>query len=151
MTMLDKDTWVVVMDGEKALFLRNLTDDADPHLNLMSKQQQANPSNQQQQSDRPGRRTDGGPDQRSAMEAPDWHRLEKDQFAREMANILLRHAEAGDYSRLVLVAPPHVMGEIRRDLKKEVADKVVAEITKTLTNHPIDQIEKLVRQDLNAG
>ncbi|WP_414717991.1 host attachment protein [Thioclava sp. UBA3469] len=50
--------------------------------------------------------------------------------------------------RLVIVAAPRVLGEIRSALHKEVSDVVVAEIDKTLTNHPRDEIEKLVKEEL---
>ena len=35
-------------------------------------------------------------------------------------------------------------GEMRRKLHKEVADRIIAEVPKTLTGHPVDQIEKLL-------
>ena len=49
----------------------------------------------------------------------------------------------------MLVAPPQVLGEMRDHLHKEVQDKVVAEVDKTLTNHPIDKIEALLRKELD--
>ena len=46
---------------------------------------------------------------------------------------------------MVLIAPPQVLGEIRRKLHKEVAEKITVEIPKTLTNHTIVDIENLLQ------
>ena len=49
------------------------------------------------------------------------------------------------------IAPPQVLGEMRDHLHKEVQDKVVAEVDKTLTNHPIDKIEAIVKGELEGA
>jgi protein required for attachment to host cells len=36
-------------------------------------------------------------------------------------------------------------------MHKEVADKVVGEIPKTLTNHPIEEIENIVKSTLETA
>ena len=82
------------------------------------------------------------------MDDTDWHQLSKDRFAHELADILYKLAHKGRFDKIVLVAPPHTLGELRDNLHKEVADKVVGEIPKTLTNHPIPEIEKIVKDDL---
>ena len=53
-------------------------------------------------------------------------------------------AHRGDFKEIVLVAPPLVLGELRKKLHQEVSDKVVGEIPKTLTNHAVYDIEKLL-------
>ena len=144
------DAWVLIADGEKALFLKNLTDAQDPHLEVVRKEEQENPKDIDQSANRPGRMPDNGPGQRSAMDDTDWHQLAKDRFAGELAEILYRKAHQGAFDRIVLVAPPHTLGELRREIHKEVADRVVAEVPKTLTNHPVDQIETLVAREIAA-
>jgi protein required for attachment to host cells len=42
------------------------------------------------------------------------------------------------------VAPPQVLGEMRKKLHKEVSDRVVGEVAKTLTNHTVPEIEKIL-------
>ena len=148
MTELTQGTWVVVADGEKALFLENVTDGADPNLVVRRIEEQDNPPDRAQGSDRPGRAFDPGPGQRSALEETDWHRLAKERFAGELADILYRRAHAGAYRRLVIVAAPQVLGALRAALHREVADRIVAEIPKTLTNHALDEIERIVTADL---
>ncbi|EEX13986.1 conserved hypothetical protein [Citreicella sp. SE45] len=151
MTELKQDTWVVVTDSEKALFLRNLTDHENPNLDLFDAEEQENPSDREQGANRPGRMNDGGMGQRSALDDTDWHELQKERFAADLAEKLYAEAHRGAFERLVLVAAPKVLGDLRAALHKEVADKIVAEIPKTLTNHPIAKIEALVKKELEAA
>ena len=148
MTKLSQDTWVLIADGEKALFLQNHTDGDDPYLQVVRKEEQDNPPTRAQAANRPGRMSDGPSGHRSAFDDTDWHELEKERFAKDLSNILYKLAHKGRFDRIVLVAPPAVLGDLRDNLHKEVQSKVVGEIPKTLTNHPIDEIEKIVAGEL---
>ena len=148
MAELAQHAWVVVADGEKALFLRNLTDGQDPYLEVVDKQEQENPKDIDQSANRPGRMNDTGAMQRSALDDTDWHELAKERFADELAEILYKHAHKGDFDKIVLIAPPKTLGELRKSLHQEVTSKVVGEVPKTLTNHPLDEIEQQVKSDL---
>lgn len=150
MTKLTNGTWVLIADGEKALFLINQTDGEDPFLEVFREEAQDNPPNREQAANRRGRFNDGPSVHHSAVQDTDWHQLAKDRFAAELAEILYKKAHQGAFNRIVLVAPPHTLGELRQEIHKEVADKVVAEVPKTLTNHPIDQIETLVAKEIAA-
>ncbi|WGW02426.1 host attachment family protein [Tropicibacter oceani] len=151
MAILTKGTWVLIADGEKALFLRNDVDAQDPDLNVMRIEEQDNPADRDQSTDRAGRKAGGGPSPKSAMSETDWHQLAKDRFADELAEILFGLAHRGAFDRIVLVAPPATLGELRGKLHKEVSARVVAEVDKTLTNHPIDKIEKLLKAELESA
>ncbi|MEO3997768.1 host attachment family protein [Mesorhizobium sp. CAU 1732] len=144
---LAHDTWVVVADGEKALFLRNEGDAKYPNLEVFREVKEQNPATHDQGTDRPGRFNDGPSIHRSAVEETDWHRVEKERFAKDIAERLYKSAHRGDFKRLVIVAPPLVMGEMRKELHKEVEDRVVGQVTKTLTSHTIDEIEQLLQKD----
>ena len=141
------DAWVLIADGEKALFLKNLTDAQDPHLEVVRKEEQENPKDIDQSANRPGRMPDNGPGQRSAMDDTDWHQLAKERFADDLADPLYRQAHRHRFEKIVLVAPPKTLGELRQKLHKEVADKVIGEIPKTLTNHPLDEIEAALKAE----
>lgn len=143
-TRLAHDAWVIVADGEKALFLRNEGDEKFPDLEVFREIQEDNPRTRQQGTDRPGRLSDGPSPHKSAVQETDWHRIEKERFAKDIAARLYKAAHRGDYEKLVIVAPPLVLGELRKELHKEVSDRLVAEVAKTLTNHTIDEIEKIV-------
>jgi protein required for attachment to host cells len=150
MIRLEKDTWVLVADGEKALFLCNEGGAVDPKLSVMRIEEQDNPRQGEQVSDRPGRRSDNSVGQRSAMEEADWHQLGKDRFAAEMSAMLSRMVKRGHIARVVIVAPPRSLGELRAHLDDAVLNTVVAEIPKTLTRHPLPEIQKIVIEDLEA-
>lgn len=147
--VLANGTWVLIADGEKALFLRNVADGDDPHLEVVSAEERENPPTHEQGADRPGRMPDVGPGHRSALADTDWHALEKERFAEDLAEKLYKKAHAGAFDRIVIVAAPHVLGALREKLHKEVADKVVAEVDKTLTNHPLDEIERILQRELD--
>ncbi|PVB61539.1 host attachment family protein [Labrenzia sp. 011] len=136
--------WVVVADGAKALFLRNEGDEKFPNLEIFRKEEQDNPPSRDQCTDRPGRKSDGPQGHRSAVAETDWHQLAEDNFASDLADILYKRAHKGDFSQMVLVAAPSVLGQIRKELHKEVNARILAEIGKDLTNHPVDEIEKLI-------
>lgn len=150
MIKLEKETWVLVADGEKALFLRNEGGAASPQLTVARVEQQDNPRQGEQVSDKPGRRADTGVGQRSAMEEADWHQLAKDRFAADLSEILARMVRRGRIGRLVIVAPPRSLGELREQLDQAVLKIVVAEIPKTLTGHPLPALQKIVIEDLEA-
>ncbi|AZO73758.1 MAG: host attachment protein [Mesorhizobium sp.] len=139
---LKHDLWVIVADGEKALFLRNQGDTRYPNLQVVQEMEQENPATREQGTDKPGRYAEGP---RSAIEETDWHRLGKERFADDIAERLYKLAHRGDFDEVVLIAPPQVLGEMRQKLHKEVCDKVKAQIPKTLTNHTIFEIEKLLQ------
>ena len=141
---LEHDMWIVIADGEKALFLRNEGDALYPNLEVIREIRDENPPTREQGTDRPGRYFDGATANKSGFDETDWHRLEKERFADELAQRLYKAAHRGDFDKLVIVAPPLVLGEMRQKLHKEVADKVAGEVPKTLTNHPIPEIEKLL-------
>lgn len=149
MPTLTKDTWVLVADSEKALFLCNHVDAANPYLKIVRKEEQDNPSDIEQSANRPGRMPDTGQGQRSALDDTDWHELAKERFAADLADKLYEYAHKGRFERIVLVAAPQVLGNLRSELHQEVAAKVVGEIDKNLTNHPLDKIEELLKEELD--
>ena len=151
MTQIDNGTWVLIADGEKALFLENKTDGQDPFFEVFREEEQDNPPNREQAANRPGRFNDGPSVHRSAVADTDWHELAKDRFAHDLADILYKQAHKGRFSKLVIVAPPNTLGELRQELHQEVTQKVIGEVPKTLTNHPVDEIEKIVSSELAAA
>lgn len=138
------NAWVLVGDGEKALFLRNEGDEIAANLVVERMLEQENPPTREQGADRPGRFHDGASPHRSAVRDADWHRIEKDRFARAMADRLYAMVHKGRFDKLVIVAPPHTLGELRQHLHREVTDRVIAEVDKTLTQHPVYEMEKIL-------
>lgn len=150
MLRLETDTWVVVADGEKALFLRNDGGAAQPSLTVERVEQQDNPAHGDQVSDKPGRKADNGLGQRSAMEEADWHELAKERFAADLSDILKRMVQRDRITKMVLIAPPKVLGEMRDQMHDMVKKTILAEIPKTLTGHPLPELQKIVVGDLET-
>jgi len=146
---LPQGAWVVIADGEKALILVNEGDAQNINLVLRRKEAQDNPQAQDWATDRPGRMNDGmGGPHRSALEPTDWHQMEKERFASDLADILYKAAHNGSYSGLVIIASRVVLGVLRKELHSEVQDKIILDLPKVLTNHPLDAIEDAVRAAL---
>ncbi len=144
MARLESGTMVVVADGEKALFMVNRGDADDPNLEIIRKGGDAAAVEREDTpSDRSHLERDPG-EGRPAPVASDFHSFQKERFAADLADQLYRMAHAGRFERLVIVAAPTVLGVLRGAVHKEVADRIVAEIPKTLTNHPVPEIERLV-------
>ena len=147
---LPNNTLVLVADGRKMLFLRNHGEPAHIDLRIEAHHEQDNPPNREQASDAPGRSFASTGSRRSAMEETDFHQIEEDRFAAEAADLLRQRALSGDFATLVVVAPPHTLGELRKHYHKEVASRIIEEINKDLTGRPIDEIEAaLMRIEVN--
>jgi protein required for attachment to host cells len=148
MTRIRTGDWIVIADGEKALFLVNDGDEDFPNFNVIRKEKQRNPPTREQGTDTPGRFNDGPSVQRSAVNETDWHRFEKDRFARDLSEILYSAAHRGEFQRLVVAASPKVLGTLRSELHEEVAGRITVEVPKTLTNHPLDEVEALLIKEV---
>lgn len=143
---LVRDTCVVVCDGDKALFFRNNGLADAPKLELEREIVQDNPPDREQGSDQPGRAFSSASPRRSAMEETDFHQLEQDRFAAQMADMLKKRALANEFDRLIVVAPPRTLGEMRKHYHKQVEQRLIGEIGKDLTGHPVVEIEKIILQ-----
>lgn len=135
---------VVVGDGEKALFLRNAGNPRKLKLEVENVFGHDNPATHEQGTDKPGRTVSSTGTARSAMEETDWHRLGEERFAAEIAAMLYRLAHANKYEALVIVAPPKVLGNLRKALHREVIERITAEIPKELTSHTVPDIQRLL-------
>jgi protein required for attachment to host cells len=140
---MDHDAVVLVADGRKLLFFRNKGDATYPNLEAEEVKQQDNPAHLDQASDKAGQSSSTGTAS-GTMGENNYHELEEQRFAAQAADLLKRRALANDYEKLIIVAPPTALGEMRKHLHKEVQNRLVGEIAKDLTNHPVPEIEKLI-------
>jgi protein required for attachment to host cells len=135
--------WVLVGDGRRALFFKNHGDADLLDLRVVETRIDDNPATREQGTDAPGRAfASAGAHARSAVENVDWHELEEERFARAMAERINAAAESGELKEIVIVAPPRTLGEIRKDLSAKAQGKVIGELDKDLTKHPLHEIEK---------
>lgn len=167
------NTYVLVADGRKLLFLRNDGDAQALNLKVELAEEHSNPADRDQKTDRAGgamgtqmgasapavargggmanpaasRKGGGGEGgafapSRGTFEETDYHQLEEDRFAAEAADMLRKRALAHKYDKLIVVAPPRTLGELRKHYHKEVEAKLTGELAKDLTGHTIPDIEK---------
>lgn len=137
---------VLVADGRKLLFLRNEGDAQALNLQVELADEQSNPATRDQATDAAGRASSTGPAGRngqsgSSMEPTDFHQLEEDRFAAGAAEMLKKRALANDFEKLIIVAPPRTLGELRKHYHKEVEQRLAGELARDLTGHTIPDIE----------
>ncbi|WGS21978.1 MULTISPECIES: host attachment family protein [unclassified Bradyrhizobium] len=131
---------VFVGDGRKALFLLNEGTGLEPRLKVQRVLEDENPSTHEQGADRPGRALSSIEPNRSAMEQTDWHDIEKRRFARTIASALDRLLQESHAERVVIVAPPRTLADLRRSFSPAVEKLIVAEIAKDLTGLTVGDI-----------
>ena len=152
------NAYVLVADGTKMLFFRNEGDADFPKLEVEAERQQDDPKDSDQGRSEPGRtfssnrgdpRTGGYGSTvgaaRSAYSETDFHQLQKDNFAHEAADMLKKKALANEFEKLIIVAPPATLGELRKHYHKEVEARLAGEVAKDLTNMPVAEIEKILQ------
>lgn len=159
------NAFVVVADGRKMLLLRNEGDAQHLNLQVERKEVHPNPKDSDQKTDAAGRAssTQSGPGSpaiaqngsmhakgsgaqfapsRGTMGETDYHQLEEDRFAAEVAEMLKYQALSNTIETLIIAAPPRTLGELRKHLHKEVQARITGEIDKDLTGHTVLQIEE---------
>jgi protein required for attachment to host cells len=152
------NAYVLVADGTKMLFFRNEGDAEYPQLEVQTKREDDNPKDSEQGRSEPGRTFSsnrGDPRSggygstmgaaRSAYSETDFHQMQKDEFAHKAADMLKKKALANEFDKLIVVAPPATLGELRKHYHKEVEARVVGEVAKDLTNMPVPEIEKALQ------
>ena len=129
--MADKiphNAFVVVADGTGARFFRNFGDEERVSLSAEGEF-------------RPANLLDDGPAGNRPKESSN-QETDEATFAKQLAKDLYRRAHHGDFAALVLIADPQTLGQIRPTLHREVQDRLVTEVGKSLTKASIDDIQK---------
>jgi protein required for attachment to host cells len=135
---------ILVADGRKALLLANHGSAAHPDLRLEASLENApNPATHEQGTDRPGRSFQSVGNRRSAVETKDIHQQSETAFAAEAGEMALRVVQNRPSAKLIVVAPPPMLAELRSTLSR-LTSQVVAEIDKDLTKHPISEIQAIL-------
>jgi protein required for attachment to host cells len=141
MTKLPRDALVLVGDGRKALLLRNLGDEKFPDLRTEQVFAEENPPTREQGTDKPGRGfAHADAQRRSSVEQTDWHDIEEQRFVARVASALEDIVRSRDVPALVIAAPPRALATLRRALHADVKARIIAEIGKDLTSHPVNDI-----------
>jgi protein required for attachment to host cells len=145
--MKARTTWILVADGARARgFTRHGVGEslvAIPDGNFTHEVERVAAMG----ADRPGRVHESADKARHAI-APhtDWRREGKRSFAHTLAEWLERHARTGTYDRLILVAAPRTLGDLREALGAEARERLAGQLAKDLTAHPMADIEEHLRR-----
>ena len=130
-------TWVLIADGARARVLQN----AGPGHGLHPVEGLVfhgdHSATHDLVSDREGRSFRSHGPGRSAIEAhSDPHRQLKKKFAHQLADMLADRLEQKTYDRLIIVAPPGALGDLRAAISDHVRARVVGEVAHDLTKTP---------------
>eukprot|EP01037_Dinobryon_pediforme_P015310 gene15311-15454_t len=136
-------TWVLVADGARARILEN----NGPDHSLRGVEGLVFDANHDAThdivSDRQGRSFSSHGDGCSAIEPrTDPHRELKAKFARHLASVLSQELANGAYSRLIIVAAPVTLGDLRSEISDQVKATLVGEIAHDLTKTPDHEVAK---------
>ncbi|MGB1547872.1 MAG: host attachment protein [Alphaproteobacteria bacterium] len=135
-------TWILIADGARARILHHVTGEESLEPVLEEADLKSRQHTRELGTDKPGRTHESIADGSRHAMAPrvDWHEFEKHLFAKEVAKILNHATQEHAFDRLVLVAPPKILGELRNLLDKTTQAHVTAEINKDLTGVPLHDL-----------
>jgi protein required for attachment to host cells len=142
-------TWLLIADGSRAKVFesvgaRNVLHEIDDMALAIDL-----PKSGDILADKPGRTFDSVGAGRHAKENPtDPHRHLKRDFASKVVGELRRAMLANRFDRLILVAPPAFLGDLREELPKDLKDKVADEVTSDLTNTPEQKLQTRLKDIL---
>ncbi len=138
--MKANQTWVLIADGARASVLAY--NDPDNRLELVKGGDlcHINKPTRELVSTKRGRVFNSADGSRSAMERPtDPHMLEKKRFAQRVADFLSNRSAR--YKRLIVVAAPKTLGDLRQSFPDSVKAKVSDEFDKDLTSVPLNDVQ----------
>jgi protein required for attachment to host cells len=150
--MKPKTTLIAVADGSQARFyLHDRPGDAI-RPSPFSAMAIENPKTSEQGTDRPGRTFSSVGPGRSAMEPPaDWHQQAEDRFARAVAQRIDEIMQGEPGWRLVLVAAPETLGELRQALAPQTRQRVLGELAKDFAKTPDKRLNQALEELLPVG
>lgn len=123
---------ILAIDGSRMQLLRNRGKDNAPELEVIGEKKQADPPTRTLASDGPGRSFESAGSTRHAYTMTDYHQQREDRFG-EAALALLQGNGSHD-APIILVAPPHMLGELRKARNAQIERRTIAEIDKDLTH-----------------
>jgi protein required for attachment to host cells len=136
---------ILITDGRKMLLFRNEGDAEYPQFRAVLKEEDRNPPNRVLKADAPGRMTAAkGDRRRSAYDEGDDHSREEARFATETMALVNRRMESGAFDRLVVVADPRTLGELRGHYGRDLEARLIGEVAKDLVKHPVAEIERIL-------
>jgi protein required for attachment to host cells len=138
---------IVVADEREASFFDLSNAGAAPTVQGALHNDGARPD-RELETDRPGRRFGGTDGNRHAVDGErSTERHEIELFAREVARTLDVARTRHEFDRLVLIAPPRMLGLLREALPAPCRDVVAAELAKDYVHQDFEQIRDAVPRE----
>lgn len=150
MKRLNHNARVLVTDGGRATVFRNAGQVGQPDLVPLKSFHQDNPPNRDQATDKPSRVMESVGSSRSSAEQPDYHQMTEDRFVKGIAADMAKDLGGGEFSEIIVVAPPVAMGVWRKAVTPALAKATLQEITKDLTKHTGASIAGIVVKALEG-
>lgn len=141
------NTWVVVADSSRARFL-TMESRSQPLKELADMvHTQSRLHEGEVLSDREGNISRGHGNGGYSFEAPtDLKEHELETFARQIAHKLEEGRVSGTYQKLILVAPPSLLGKVRQTVNHHVLEMISHSLDKNLVAEDADEILKRINQ-----
>lgn len=148
---LPNQALVLVLDGRKMLFFRNHGDENQIDLRTEAHDEREDAKDSEMKTDAPGAiGQSAGYSGRVAYEETDFHQQEEDLWVKAAADDLRGRALRNDFDALAIVAPPRALGQLRKELHKEVEKRIICTINKEMSGRPIPDIEALLDSETAA-
>lgn len=125
---LPHDTMIAVADGEKLHLFRVEGNESRPRLKAAG-----HPHVE-------GTNHSGGARHHSSAANPDEKQDAEDMFAAATADLLNQQALSNAFDHAVVIAPPKMLGELRKHYHKVLESRLMKEIPKDMTGQGIEQI-----------
>lgn len=143
--LIAHDLLIMAVDGARMSLFRNKGSVREPQLELLVEEEHKSPSTAELGDDKPGRSFQSIGNTRGAYETADLHQQAEDEFALEMAELLVFHMH-DDERRAVLIAPPHALGLMRKHLPKDIRERLIAEIDKDYAGRTTSDVTELLEK-----
>lgn len=142
-------TWILIADGGRAKVVEKVGRQRGfRNVDGMAFSARL-PKSREILADKPGRAFDSvGAGCHAKENTVDPHRELKRKFAMRLGSALRKQLLADRFDRLVLVAPPPFLGDLRKELPKDVRAKVDGEVTADLTKTPKGELGSQLEQML---
>lgn len=140
------DCWILACDGGRALLMRNNGDVKRLNLVVVDSIVNLEAPTRMLGSDREGRVYQSVGGARSKVEQTDLHQQAEDQFVSSIARRMSALVHQEKMKTLVIVAPPHVLGQLRRELDTRSRSVVSAELANDLVKFEVADIESYFAQ-----
>lgn len=145
-------TWILIADGAKARVVAQDKESRRYQPAFEEAHFGTTAQSKEIASDRPGRSFDSAGEGRHAMEpGTDPQRHAEFSFARDLSDRLAKAAGRNEFDRLILVAAPRTLGDLRQLLPDNVRDRIKVELDKDLTNVPDRDLGKHLDQHLKPS